>query len=70
MERRFDWTTALKYTKDITANNRRFSYVVDYSSFCGSRRNRFRYSGSDNNMFIVVGGLEMLSQQRRVLCRC
>jgi hypothetical protein len=61
-----DWTTALKYTKDITKPIiDGFPYVVDYSSFCGSWRNRFRYIVDlDNNMFIVVkGGLEMLSQQ-------
>jgi len=61
-----DWTTALKYTKDITKPIiDGFPYMVDYSSFCGSWRNRFRYVlDLDNGMLIVVkGGLEMISQK-------
>lgn len=61
-----DWRTALMYTKDITKPLiDGFSYMVDYSSFCGSWRNRFRYIlDLDTGMFIVVkGGLEMISQK-------
>lgn len=60
------WTEALVYTKDITKPLLDgFPYVVDYSGFCGSWRNRYRYLiDLDNNTFSVVrAGLEMISQK-------
>lgn len=61
-----DWQTALVYTKDPTEPLiDGFPYMVDYSSFCGSWRNRFRYLiDLDNDMLIIVkAGLEMISQK-------